>query len=183
MNRKPEWNPRRATEADIPAIAELIPESVRGLQAGFYSGAQREAALGPVFAVDRQLIGDGTLFVAVVEASRRVVGCGGWSRRETFFGGDDTRKSPGRLLVPGVDAARVRAFFVHPDFARQGIGRALLIASEIAIKQEGFTRIELAATLAGEPLYAAAGYEELERFDIAMPGGLALPCVRMAKKL
>jgi protein tyrosine phosphatase (PTP) superfamily phosphohydrolase (DUF442 family)/GNAT superfamily N-acetyltransferase len=175
------WPLRLATPEDVPALEELIPLSVRELQAGCYSPAQMAASLGPVFGVDRQLISDGTCFV--VEHERRNVGCGGWSRRKAVFGGDAAREGQDEMLDPQRDPARIRAFFVHPNFARRGIGRTILNACEEAIPRAGYTRIELVATLAGEPLYAAGGYRVLERYEVPLTGGLALPVVRMAKGL
>jgi len=139
---------------DVPALEGLIPLSVRTLQAAHYSPAQMEAALGPVFGVDRHLIADGTYFVA--EQDGQIVGCGGWSRRKSLFGGDAAREcSEDSLLDPVRDPARIRAFFVHPAWARRGIGRAILAACESAIVAARFPVAELVATLAGEPLYAA----------------------------
>ena len=175
------WNLRLARREDIPALEELIPLSVRALQAAHYSPAQMEAALGPVFGVDRQLIADGTYFVA--EEAGRIVGCGGWSRRQAVFGGDRARASEDGLIDPACEAARIRAFFVHPDFARRGIGRAILTACESAIIAAGFADAELVATLAGEPLYAASAYAVAERYDVPMSGGLKLPVVRMRKRM
>ncbi|MEO7719233.1 MAG: GNAT family N-acetyltransferase [Capsulimonas sp.] len=152
--------------------------SARTLQAGDYSPAQIEAAFGPVFGVDRQLIADGTYFV--VEANGGIVACGGWSRRKTLFGGDSSSAS---LLDPARDAARIRAFFVHPDFARRGAGRLMMTACETAISEAGFTNVEIVATLAGEPLYAAFGYLVSERFEIPLQDDLTLPVVRMRKQL
>jgi GNAT superfamily N-acetyltransferase len=166
---------------DVPALEELIPLSVRALQGAHYSPAQMEAALGPVFGVDRQLIADGTYFV--VEEAGRIVGCGGWSRRKAVFGGDRARGGADEMIDPSRDAARIRAFFVHPDFARRGIGRALLAACESAIIAAEFSTAELVATLAGEPLYAASAYEVIERYEVPMSGGLKLPVVRMMKRL
>jgi GNAT superfamily N-acetyltransferase len=156
--------------------------SARTLQAGDYSPAQIEAAFGPVFGVDRQLIADGTYFV--VETNGGIVACGGWSRRKTLFGGDSGR-APGSasLLDPARDAARIRAFFVHPDFARRGAGRLMMTACETAICEAGFTDVEIVATLAGEPLYAAFGYLVSERFEIPLQEDLTLPVVRMRKQL
>jgi GNAT superfamily N-acetyltransferase len=165
---------------DVPALEELIPLSVRILQAAHYTPAQMEAALGPVFGVDRQLIADGTYFV--VEEAGGIVGCGGWSRRKAVFGGDRARSGQDELIDPSREAARVRAFFVHPDFARRGIGRALLAACESAIVAAKFSSAELVATLAGEPLYAACAYEALERYEVPLPDGLMLPVVRMQKQ-
>jgi len=172
---------RHARTDDIPALEELIPLSVRALQSAHYSPAQIEAALGPVFGVDRQLIADGTYFV--VEEAGRIAGCGGWSRRKAVFGGDRSRTGADDLIDPSRDAARIRAFFVHPDFARRGIGRAILAACEAAIVTAKFSTAELVATLAGEPLYAAFSYEVVERCDVPMSGGLKLPVVRMKKRL
>lgn len=170
---------RLAVETDIPALEQLIPLSVRALQAAHYSPAQMEAALGPVFGVDRQLILDGTYFVA--EEQGQIVGCGGWSRRKAMFGGDRDRAGEDGLLDPKSDPARIRAFFIHPNWARRGIGRSILVACEAAIRQARFQKIELVATLTGEPLYAANGYSVVECYEVPMSDGLALPVVKMAK--
>lgn len=141
-----------------------------------------EAALGPVFGVDRELIRDGTYFV--VEHQQALVGCGGWSKRRTLFGGDAGRaRGQSELLDPARDAARIRAFFVHPDWARRGIGREIMNACEQAIAEARFKSIELVATLAGEPLYSAFSYTAVERYDIPLADGQLLPAVRMFKRL
>jgi GNAT superfamily N-acetyltransferase len=175
------WFIRPARTEDIAALEDLIVLSVQTLQAAYYSPAQRAAALGPVFGVDRQLIRDGTYFVA--EAGAQIVGCGGWSRRDSHYGGDSARASEDALLNPVRDPARIRAFFVHPDWARRGIGSAILLRCEEAIIAAGFGRAIMVATLAGVPLYAKFGYLEEERFDITMRGGLTLPAVRMGKTM
>lgn len=131
--------------------------------------------------MDRQLIADGAYFV--VEDEGRIVGCGGWSRRKTVFVGDRARAGADEMIDPSCDPARIRAFFVHPDLARRGIGRALLTVSESAIVAANFSHAELVATLAGEPLYAAFGYEVVERYEVPMSGGLKLPVARMKKRL
>jgi GNAT superfamily N-acetyltransferase len=164
---------------DVRALEVLIPLSVRSLQAPYYSAAQMEAALGPVFGVDRQIISDGTYFA--VEHSGQVVGCGGWSRRRAVFGGDRARVGEDTALDPARDSARIRAFFVHPDWARRGISRAILTACERAICGAGFRDAVLVATLAGEPLYASCGYNVAERYEVPLSGGLTLPVVRMFK--
>lgn len=178
---KPSFTLRKAREPDIPILERLIPLSVRGLQAATYSPAQMEAALGPVFGVDRQLIRDGTYFV--VENGEEIVGCGGWSRRKAVFGGDRERQDEDAALDPACDPARIRAFFVHPDFARRGIGRMLLMHCEEAIRAAGFREAVMVATLAGEPLYAAFGYALVERYKVPLADGLTLPVVRMAKAI
>lgn len=175
------WNIRLARMDDVAALEELIPLSVRTLQAAYYSTAQMEAALGPVFGVDRQLITDGTFFVAEHESG--IVGCGGWSLRKAVFGGDRARSGADARIDPAHDPARVRAFFIHPDFARRGIGKAILTACESAIVAAGFRDAELVATLAGEPLYDAFGYEVVERYDVPLAGGITLPVVKMHKRL
>ena len=169
---------RLAREDDIPALEVLIPLSVRVLQAPYYSSAQMEAALGPIFAVDRQLISDGTYFV--VEHSGQIVGCGGWSRHSAVCG-DGCAHPEDSALDPAHDPARIRAFFVHPDWARRGIGRSILSACESALCAAGFRDAILVATLAGEPLYASFGYSVAERYEIPLSGGLTLPAVRMVK--
>ena len=175
------WTPRLATDADIPALEALIPLSVRGLQATHYSPAQMNAAIGPVFGVDRQLIRDSTYFA--VENVGQIVGCGGWSKRKTIYGSDRDRIGEDAELDPKIDPARIRAFFVHPDWARRGIGRSILMHCEAAAVKAGFHRIELVATLTGEALYARFGYSVVERYEAPMVDGLSLPVVRMAKRL
>jgi len=172
---------RTATVADIPALNGLIEASVRGLQADDYSPAQLDAALGSVFGVDRQLIADATYFIA--EHGDALAGCGGWSRRRTLFGADAVADRDDSLLIPGIDAARIRAFFVHPDAARRGVGAAILSACEAAAAQAGFTALELGATLTGLPFYRRYGYEPLERRDAPLPGGGSLAIVAMRKSI
>ena len=174
---------RLATEEDVPALRELIPASVRALSSG-YTERQVERALGPVFGVDTELIADGTFFVA--EWDGVLAGCGGWSKRRTLYGGSEGREGePGTVEYrdPAVDPALIRAFFIHPEFGRRGIGRRLIAACEAAAWDAGFRRMELGATLAGEPLYAAAGYVVTGRFDIALADDEVLPAATMAKEL
>lgn len=171
---------RLATEADIAALEALIPLSVRTLQAAHYSSEQMEAALGPVFGVDAQLISDRTYFV--VARANEIVGCGGWSRRKAVFGGDRGRAGEDGMIDPATEPGRIRAFFVHPDHVRQGIGSTILRACEEALVAHGFTRATMVATLAGEPLYAHFGYAVAERYEVPMRDGLMLPVVRMTKE-
>ena len=171
---------RIAERDDIPALEALIPVSTRQLQAPYYSPAQIDGALGTVFAVDRQLIADGTYFV--VEDGDIIVGCGGWSKRKTLFGGDQGRPaSEDALLDPSSEPARIRAFFVHPQWARRGIGTLLLRECERAAMASGFRSLELVATLAGVPLYAAGGFRAIEHFEIPLVTGGRMPAVRMSK--
>ncbi len=172
---------RLAREDDIPALETLIPLSVRGLQSSYYSSAQMDSALGSVFGIDRQLIRDGTYFV--IEHDGALIACGGWSKRKTLFGSDHQTNRDDAELDPAQDSARIRAFFVHPDWGRRGLGRAILDECEKAIRAAGFRSIELAATLPGVPFYAAFGYLSGERSDVPLPNGLSLGIVRMTKKL
>ncbi len=176
-----DWKPRLAVANDIPQLQVLIPLSVRALQADHYSGEQMEAALGPIFAVDRQLIRDGTYFV--VEEQGAIVGCGGWSKRQSHYGGDRDRTVPDAELDPVSDSARIRAFFVHPNWARRGVGSSIMRACEQAIVDAGFHRAEIVATLAGEPLYRSFGYTVVDRYEIPMAGDLKLPVVALIKQL
>ncbi len=175
------WKPRQAIDGDVPELAALIPVSVRALQAPHYSRAQVEAAIGTVFGVDTQLVRDGTYFV--VEHEGRIIGCGGWSRRVSLCGGDGGRCLEDPELDPRTDPARIRAFFVHPAWARRGVGRSLMAACERAIYAAGFRAVAIMSTLAGEPLYASFGYRVSERCDVEMEGGLRLPVLRMDKML
>ncbi|MBC8096561.1 MAG: GNAT family N-acetyltransferase, partial [Akkermansiaceae bacterium] len=146
-----------------------------------YTPSQIEGAIGTVFGVDTQLIRDGTYFVA--ESGGAIVGCGGWSRRKALFGSDRGKSEEDSLLDPSFEPARIRAFFVHPDFARRGIGQALLEASEQAALAAGFNRIDIVATLTGEPLYRKFGYSVVERYELQLVNQEKLPVVRLAKSL
>lgn len=185
------WSIRLAREPDVPALEKLISLSARGLRADFYSAAQIEGALGSVFGVDRQLIRDGTYFVVEHPSSpgsgavsgSELIGCGGWSKRRTLFGSDHQTGRDDAELDPTREPARIRAFFIHPAYARRGIGRGILDACEKAIRQAGFSTIELAGTLPGVPFYKACNYSAAERYDVALSKGLQLPVVRMTKDL
>lgn len=172
---------RLATAADLPALSELIPLSARSLSQDWYSPEQIESAVRYVFGADSQLIADGTYFVA--EMGDRVVGCGGWSRRSTLYGGDQMKAAADPLLDPARDAARIRAFFVHPAFARRGVAAAILDACLEVASGAGFRSVELMATLPGVPLYRRFGFEELEAVSDTLPDGVMVPFVRMARRL
>jgi GNAT superfamily N-acetyltransferase len=172
---------RRAAPADIPVLLALIERSVRGLQSADYTPAQIERALIAVYGIDTQLIADGTYFA--VECAGAIVGCGGWSRRATLHGGDQWAERSDALLDPATDAAKIRAFYVDPRFARRGIGRRILAASERAARAAGFTRFEIGATLTGVALYLADGYAVVARVEISLGDGTTLPIVHMAKSV
>jgi len=175
---------RPATGADIPALTALIDFSARRLQAGDYSPEQIEGALGTVFGVDTQLIADGTYFVVETtgeDARPVIVGCGGWSKRKTLFGSDHRPGRENQLLDPARDNARIRAFFVHPDWARQGVGSMILDTCEQAARDAGFSGFELGATITGERLYAVRGYRAMEKLAVPLANGTSLPIILMVK--
>jgi GNAT superfamily N-acetyltransferase len=176
---------RKAVAADIPRLREVIEASVRGLQAEDYSPAQIERALESVYGVDSQLIADGTYFVAEIpeSAGTQIIACGGWSKRRTLYGGDQYAGREDLLLDPAREAAKIRAFFVRPRWARQGIGSLILGACEQAAIASGFTRLEMGATLSGVAFYRAKGYVEIENQNVPLGDGEQLPIIRMAKEV
>ena len=188
---------REAVSTDIPVLRTLIDASVRGLQTQDYTPSQIESALATVYGVDTQLIADGTYFVAEAEASvvagdspaqpastaPLIVGCGGWSKRKTLYGGDQWTGREAALLDPQRDAAKIRAFFIHPLWVRRGVGTMILEACENAAVAAGFTRFEMGATLTGVLLYQARGYVALENLGVPLANGESLPIVRMEKRL
>jgi GNAT superfamily N-acetyltransferase len=172
---------RLAVEADLPALKALMARSIGELQRGFLTDAEIAASFG-VMGLDTQLVADRTYFL--VEADGVLAGCGGWSRRATLYGGDHTTavRDPA-LLDPAKDAARVRAMYTDPAFARRGIGRLILSLCEAAAAAEGFARVQLMATLAGIPLYRACGYAEIERTAGGPVNGVPVPLVLMGKEI
>jgi len=172
---------RLATTADVPTLRALIEASVRGLQAADYSPSQIEQSLRSVYGVDTKLIADGTYYA--VEWAGEIVGCGGWSRRKTLYGGDQFHGREDSLLDPAVDAARIRAFFVHPDWTRRGVAAMILEACEKAAFAAGFTRMEMGATLTGVAFYRAKGYAECEAIGVPLVGADPLTVIRMEKSI
>ena len=170
---------RIAKDGDLPALRALMAAAIDTLQSGFLSPEQIVASRA-IMGLDTQLVEDGTYFI--VEAKGALAGCGGWSRRATLYGGDHSQGRDAALLNPKTDPARVRAMYTHPDFARLGVGRLILNLCERGAADEGFARVELAATLAGAPLYRACGYEPIEAFEDDR-GGVSVPLVRMGKTI
>jgi GNAT superfamily N-acetyltransferase len=170
---------RLATFEDIPQLNTMIALSVRGLSTDYYTPAQIESSIKYVFGVDTQLVIDETYYVAMI--GDVIVGCGGWSKRNTLYGGDQHKEIEDPLLDPKVDSARIRAFFVHPDHARRGVGRHIINVCEAAGRENGFNSFELGATLPGVPLYLTMGYEVVERIDTVLPDGVPLGVVKMRK--
>lgn len=163
----------------MPALRALIGESVRGLSVGYYTPAQAESALVHVFGPDTQLIADRTYYV--VESDQTLVAAGGWSRRDTHYGGDQMKTGEDPTLDPATEPARIRAFFVHPAWARRGLGRLMFEHCRDAARAAGFRTLTLVATLPGVPLYEALGFVPGERFVVPMPDGVELPVVRMTR--
>ncbi|MGB6827672.1 MAG: GNAT family N-acetyltransferase [Terracidiphilus sp.] len=179
---------RVATEDDIPALHALIEASVRVLQANDYTPAQIEGALGTVLGVDTQLICDRTYFIAEAHSDGEseqiaLAGCGGWSKRKTLFGPDRGPDREPELLDPATDAARIRAIFVHPAFARQGLGSLILARVETEAIRAGFRRFEMGSTLTGVPLYRLRGYTEVERIQVPLANGETVSVVKMVKSV
>lgn len=171
---------RKAALADVAQIRPLMDAAIAGLLAPYLPPDGVKASFD-IMGLDTQLIADGTYLA--VEANGRIIGCGGWSRRATLFGGDHTAGRDAALLDPAVEPARVRAMYTHPDWTRRGVGRMILDLCEGEAAAEGFHSCELAATLAGEPLYLACGYVEVERFAAATSTGVEVPLIRMRKSL
>jgi len=172
---------REATPEDIPELQRLIEVSVRTLSVGLYTPAQTEAALVHVFGVDTQLVADGTYYV--IEEDAAIVAAGGWSARQSLYGGDQAKRETDSALDPNAAPARIRAFFVHPAWTRRGLARRLFAACETAAHARGFRSFELVATLPGEPLYRALGFASVEDVSIPLSGDLVLPCVRMHRSI
>lgn len=186
---------RLAVPEDIPVLRQVIEASVRRLQTQDYTPAQIEGALKTVFGVDSQLITDGTYIVAEAETAPSgqsgqrsaagtsvIVGCGGWSKRKTLYGSDHWTGREDELLDPLHDAAKIRAFFIHPDWARRGIGSMILQACEDAARSAGFTRFEMGATLTGAKLFSEKGYRPVKPISIPLLNGESLPVIHMEKR-
>ncbi len=170
---------RDATREDLPALRPLVEAAITELLGGLLTPEQLDSSRA-IMGLDTQLVDDRTYFV--VEAAGSLAGCGGWSRRATLYGGDHSVGRDSALLVPGRDPAKVRAMYTHPRFARRGVGRAVLDRCEQAARAEGYTALDLMATLAGLPLYLAAGFVVVEEVHESS-GGAAVPLVRMRKDL
>ena len=169
---------RPAVLSEVETLSRLIRESVVGLAGGDYSSDQLSASLEHLFGVDTRLIEDGTYFV--VEHEGTAIACGGWSRRRTLFGGDQYADRSDDRLDPAAEPARIRAFFVHPEWARRGVARLLLAECRRAARADGFRRLELMATLTGIPFYEREGFTILERHDLTLPGGVPFPLALMS---
>jgi GNAT superfamily N-acetyltransferase len=170
---------RPALADDRPALNALIERSALGLSAGFYTQQQAESATREIFGVDSQLVADGTYFA--VEADGVIVACGGWGKRSTSCGGDQAKSKPERLLDPATEAAKIRAFFVDPAWARRGLGSLLMTHCSAQAAEAGFSMLELISTMPGEPLYLALGFVEVERYDLLLRQGVRVPVTRMRR--
>ncbi|MEM6439271.1 MAG: GNAT family N-acetyltransferase [Pseudomonadota bacterium] len=171
---------RTAAAADLPEMDAMMGRAIPGLLKGFLTPEQ-VAASAEIIGLDGQLVEDGTYLVAEIDG--RMAGCGGWSRRATTHGGDHTAGRDARRLDPATEAARVRAMYTDPWAARRGVGRAILAEAARRAAAEGFVRGMLVATLAGEPLYLACGWREVERWTAETSGGVGVPVLTMEKAL
>ena len=181
QNKIMQYSIRKANLDDCTNIEKLIALSARELSAQDYTQEQIEGALEGAFGLDTQLIKDGTYFVA--EANGITIGCGGWSKRKTLFGGDKQETRDSSELNPKTDPAKIRAFFVHPEWARKGIGRAILARCESEAILFGFRSLELMATLPGERLYSACGFVGSQRVQYELPSGIITEFLPMKKVL
>jgi GNAT superfamily N-acetyltransferase len=170
---------RTAVHDDLPALRPLVDAAITELLGEFLSPKQVESSRS-IMGLDTQLVDDGTYFV--VTADGALAGCGGWSRRATLYGGDHSAGRDANPLVPGRDPAKVRAMYTHPGFARRGVGRLVLRRCEESAAAEGFTALDLMATLSGLPLYLSAGFVAVEQV-VEPGGGVPVPLVRMRKEL
>ena len=175
-----EFSHRLATMADLPELRGLRTLAIEQLLPAYLDHARVEASF-EIMGVYTQLIGDGTYFA--IEYKDRIVGCGGWSRRATLFDGDHPANRDAPLLDPEINPARVRAMYTHPHYVRRGIGRLVLSLCEAAAAREGFRSLELIATAAGEPLFCAYGFSEIERIELPTSKGVSVPCARISKKV
>ena len=172
---------RLATPDDLNALRDVMRRSIEALQTEFLTPEQVVAS-HHVMGLDSQLIRDGTYFM--VERDGRIAGCGGWSWRSTLYGGDESMISrEPEALDPATDAARIRAMYTDPDFARQGVGRLVMRLCEEAAMAAGFCKATMMATMAGVPLYEACGYIQIEPVLSAPVDGIRVPLVRMEKQL
>jgi GNAT superfamily N-acetyltransferase len=179
MELTPTFSIRPGLAADLPALQSLIERSALALSVGFYTQQQTESVTREVFGVDSQLVADGTYYA--IEADGVIVACGGWGKRSTSFGGDQAKAAPERLLDPATEAAKIRAFFVDPAWARRGLGSMLMTHCAARAAAAGFSMLELVATMPGEPLYLALGFTVIDRFDLVLGGGVLVPLARMRR--
>jgi GNAT superfamily N-acetyltransferase len=175
-----EFTLRSASRTDVTAIAEVMRESVAQLGRGVYSDQQIASSLQFICRPDEQLIDDGTYFVAIIDSE--IAACGGWSRRQKVYSGSAASGGENALLDPATDAARIRAMFVRPVFARRGIGRAILQHSEERAAAEGFRRFQLVAMLSAGTLYESCGYHAVREAPITLEDGVMLECTLMEKE-
>lgn len=173
---------RKATLNDTESLEILIALSAKSINTSFYTHKEVAAALGSAWGVDKQLILDKTYWI-VENLEAVLIGCGGWSKRNLLFGKNDAVNTLNNALIPGKDAARIRAFFVHPDYVRKGIGKALLQKCEMEAHDMGFTSLELVATLSGEKLYAANGYIVKRSYEVDLGNGVTNKVIAMEKIL
>lgn len=173
---------RKAKITDINNLERLIEKSAKSINLGYYSELEINAALGNAWAVDKQLITDNTYWI-VENLKGEIVGCGGWSKRKLLFGKSDAIDVLDNELIPSIDSARIRAFFVHPDFIRMGIGKELLKKCEVEAKSLGFDSLKLVATLSGEKLYLSNGFLPQKSYEVDLGNGITNKVVSMYKKI
>lgn len=174
--------PRPATVDDTLAIGRLVEASIRGSGAELYDQDQLTSSLKHLYGIDQQLIADGTYYV--VERDHEIVAAGGWSFRRTTYGGDqfEDSRDPSRR-DPRLEPAVIRAFYVHPDHKRQGLGRLLHETCEAAARAAGFRKLELLSTEMGAVFYRELGYVMGETEHADLPDGIRIPIIHMVKQI
>jgi len=177
---KAAFSHRSACADDIPAMVAIMEAAISNLMDDFLTPEQVEASF-EVMGLDTQLVEDGTYFVILDK--EQIIGCGGWSNRATLYGNNQTKGRDARLLNPITDAARIRAMYTHPDHVRRGVGRMIMTLCEGKARENGFSRCELMATLAGEPLYRVCGYRAVEYEDAVAANGVVVPLIKMEKSV
>ncbi len=173
---------RKAEITDINSLEKLIEKSTKSINSDYYSEKEINAALGNSWTVDQQLISDKTYWI-VENLDGKAIGCGGWSKRKLLFGKNNELNTTENELVPGIDSARIRAFFVHPNYTRMGIGKKLIEKCENEAASKGFVSMELVATLSGEKLYSSKGYIPIKAFEVDLGNGITNKVVSMNKHL
>ena len=173
---------RKAEITDINNLEKLIEMSAKSINSTYYSEKEIDTALGNAWTVDHQLIADNTYWI-VENMDGTVIGCGGWSKRKLLFGKSTEPNILENELIPGIDSARIRAFFVHPNYTRMGIGKKLIEKCENEASSMGFDSMELVATLSGEKLYSSKGYNHIKAFEVDLGDGITNKVVSMNKQL
>ena len=172
------FKPKIASLNDIPSIKELISLSIDKNMGNLLSENELEASRESM-GLDTKLIKDQTYFL--IYRDNFLIGSGGFSFRETLFGGNHTPNRSDHLLDPNKHSAKIRAMYTHPNWIRQGVGTYILDLAEQEAKKLGFKSYELMATVSGILLYEKRGYKVMEEVDYVSKSGNKVPMYHMKK--